>query len=169
VICCVTSAAGDSRDRLMGQLEEKTVRIQGADGGSQQYLDSRDLYPAWVPPLPLPPFNAHRAETQQAHRPVPLTHFHSIKDLRCTVMSTFPSATRPNNTLYLGICCMIRILIVDTTGFMQRQVQRRPSGFAVCISHVRQSVFMFVLTACVPMGGGQNTTRRLQPPHQYER
>ena len=139
------------------------MSIQGADFGSQQYLNGCDLYPAWVPPLPLPPFNTHCAKTQQAHCPVSLTHFYSVKDLRYTRMSELTSTTRPDNTLYLGICCMIRILVIDTTGFVERQVQRQPSGFAVWIFRVHQSIFVFVFTARVPTGGGQETTHREIP------
>jgi len=60
---------------------------------------------------------------------------------------------------------MVRILVIDTTGFMQRQVQRGPSGFAVWFLpacrwfRVRQSIFVLVLTARVPTGGGQEAMR----------
>jgi len=52
------------------------------DFQSERYLDGCDLYPPWIPSLPLPPFDTHRAETQQTDSPVTLTHFHSIQYLR---------------------------------------------------------------------------------------
>ena len=163
VIRCVTSTAGDSRDRLMGQLEGKTVNIPGEGFESERYLDCRDLYPAWVPPLPLPPFNTHRAEAQQAHCPIPFTHFHSIKNLRCTGMSRLPNAIGSYDPRYLWIRCMIRVLVVDTTGFVQRQVQRTPSGFAFWTLLVRHGILVFISTTRVPTGRGQETTHRNTP------
>ena len=103
--------------------------------------------------------------------PSPSPIFTPLRTYSAWEMSRLPNTTGPDDLRYLGICCMIRILVVNTTGFVQRQVQRRPSGFAFWILLVRQSIFVFILAARVPTGGGQETTHcgiRSQP-YQYER
>lgn len=65
---------------------------------------------------------------------------------------------------YLGIFRLVRVLVVDAAGFVQRQVKRGPSDFALRIPRARrwfcihQCVFVLVFSVRVPTCRGQETT-----------
>lgn len=126
VVARSPASAGDGRDRVVRQLVNASRPRNGRANVSpfsychgsptkrrQTHLDGRDRDPGRVPPRPLPALDTHRAETEQAHRPVALAHLHAVHDGR--------------------VRGLVRVLCVDAVrrACQGRHVERRARGRAV--------------------------------------
>ena len=104
------------------------------------HLDGDDLHACRVPPLPLPPLDAHRAEAEQADRPVAFAHLHAVEDL--------------------GVRALVGVVRVDPALARQRHVERctrsKTIRAVVAPAYGRLGVsldfVMLVLSAVVPVG-----------------
>lgn len=74
------SAAWNGRRGFMRELRFGLGSVGNSDLMDLTYLYSDHFQPSRIPPLALPPFDTHSAETEEADRSVAFSHLHAVDD-----------------------------------------------------------------------------------------